>query len=183
MAAPSWLATQPPTAICRAGLDFFSDFQRPSWWNTFSWAFSRMEQVLSSSRSAWSGLSTISASWVSRSMSSIRAESYSFIWQPWVLMKTLRERDGGLRREVAMMPLPDCLSLMVMMWVWSLKMASADCSSFVAGKEPLRYPCASRRIAVDCRLLRRTPSQNPGNVLAFGARRPHVAEYQRQEIA
>src|SRR5690606_33626294 len=28
---------------------------------------------------------------------------------------------------------------------WSLKMASADCSSFAAGKEPLTYPCASRR--------------------------------------
>ncbi len=33
----------------------FSVFQRPSWWNTFSCAFSRIEQVFSSSTSASSG--------------------------------------------------------------------------------------------------------------------------------
>lgn len=31
--------------------------QRPSWWNSFSWAFSRMEQVLTSRTSASSGSS------------------------------------------------------------------------------------------------------------------------------
>ena len=55
MASPSWLATQPPTPISRAGLAAFQSFQRPSSEKTFSCAFSRTEQVLSSSRSASSG--------------------------------------------------------------------------------------------------------------------------------
>ncbi len=52
MPSPSWLATQPPTPISRCGLAFLSCFQPPSCENTFSCAFSRTEQVLSSSRSA-----------------------------------------------------------------------------------------------------------------------------------
>jgi len=85
MASPSWLATQPPTPIS-TGLSFFRCFQRPSWENTFSWAFSRIEQVLtrmtSASASSWVSSRPCSAS----STSAMRAESYSFIWQPWVLM-------------------------------------------------------------------------------------------------
>jgi hypothetical protein len=54
-AVPSWLATQPPTPITRPGLAAFQSFQRPSSENSFSCAFSRTEQVLSSSRSAASG--------------------------------------------------------------------------------------------------------------------------------
>ena len=84
MAAPSWLATQPPTPITTSGRARLKARQRPSWLNTFSAAFSRMEQVLSSSTSAAPGSSTGTAPWLSRSTSSIRDESYSFIWQPWV---------------------------------------------------------------------------------------------------
>ena len=43
-----------------------------------------MEQVFSSSTSAASGEATTVAVWLSRSTSAMRAESYSFIWQPWV---------------------------------------------------------------------------------------------------
>jgi hypothetical protein len=44
MAAPSWLATQPPTPINTFSPSFFSDFQRPirAALNTFSCAFSRI---------------------------------------------------------------------------------------------------------------------------------------------
>jgi len=45
-----------------------------------------IEQVLSSSRSASSGLSVSVNPWVCASRSIMRAESYSFIWQPMVLM-------------------------------------------------------------------------------------------------
>jgi hypothetical protein len=64
----------------------FSAFQRPSWLNTFSWAFSRIEQVLTRTTSASSGLSVSSSPSCSASTSAMRAESYSFIWHPWVLM-------------------------------------------------------------------------------------------------
>ena len=84
MASPSWLATQPPTPISRSGRVCFKRRQRPSWLNTFSAAFSRIEQVFISSTSAAAGSATTVAPWLSRSTSAIRAESYSFIWQPWV---------------------------------------------------------------------------------------------------
>ena len=84
IAAPSWLATQPPTPMTTCGLAALRARQRPSWLKTFSAAFSRMEQVLSSSTSAAAGSSTTAAPWLSRSTSAIRDESYSFIWQPWV---------------------------------------------------------------------------------------------------
>src|SRR5690554_1456799 len=86
MAWPSWLATQPPTPMISSGLFALSFFQRPSWWNTFSWAFSRMEQVFSNRISASSGVSVISTASPVLSRSAMRDESYSFIWQPWVLM-------------------------------------------------------------------------------------------------
>ncbi len=54
--SPSWLATQPPTPMLMAGFFSFSARQRPSWENTFSCAFSRMEQVFTSNRSASSGV-------------------------------------------------------------------------------------------------------------------------------
>jgi len=50
IAAPSWLATQPPTPISTPF--FFRCFTRPRSLNTFSCAFSRTEQVLKSTRSA-----------------------------------------------------------------------------------------------------------------------------------
>ena len=52
IASPSWEATQPPTPISRSGFPAFHSRQRPSSENTFSCAFSRTEQVLSSNRSA-----------------------------------------------------------------------------------------------------------------------------------
>src|SRR6185312_11870662 len=68
---------------------FLCCFQRPSWLNTFSCAFSRIEQVLiritSASDSSWVNSMPCDAF----STSAILAESYSFIWQPWVLMKSL----------------------------------------------------------------------------------------------
>ncbi|XQU69821.1 hypothetical protein OJJOAM_002552 [Cupriavidus sp. H18C1] len=82
MAAPSWLATQPPTPITRSGLAAFSAFIRPSSENTFSCAFSRTEQVLNRITSASSGLSVFSRPWLACSTSTILSESYSFIWQP-----------------------------------------------------------------------------------------------------
>ncbi len=74
--------------MIRSGLAFFSCRQPPSCENTFSCAFSRTEQVLSSSRSAWAGSSVSSYPSASRSTSTMRAESYSFIWQPKVRIKT-----------------------------------------------------------------------------------------------
>ncbi len=60
----------------------------PSLENTFSWAFSRIEQVLSRMTSASAAFSVTSRAWCSPSRSAIRDESYSFIWQPWVSMKS-----------------------------------------------------------------------------------------------
>jgi len=86
MASPSWLATQPPTPMIKSARLSFQRFQRPSWEKTFSWAFSRIEQVLSSRTSASSGVAVRDNPWVSRSRSEILSESYSFIWQPNVLI-------------------------------------------------------------------------------------------------
>ena len=86
MAVPSWLATQPPTPMISSGFFSFSGRQRPSSENTFSCAFSRIEQVLSRMTSASSGLSVSSIAWCSPRRSAMRELSYSFIWQPWVWM-------------------------------------------------------------------------------------------------
>ena len=61
---------------------------RPSSENTFSWAFSRIEQVLNRITSASSTLSVGSMPCVALSTSTILSESYSFIWQPYVLTNT-----------------------------------------------------------------------------------------------
>ncbi len=55
MPSPSWLATQPPTPITRPGLLIFSSRHWPSCEKTFSWAFSRTEQVFSRTTSACFG--------------------------------------------------------------------------------------------------------------------------------
>ena len=86
IASPSCEATQPPTPISTGLSPCLSDFQRPSWLNTFSCAFSRIEQVLTSTTSASSTLSVSSRPSAAASTSAMRAESYSFIWQPWVWM-------------------------------------------------------------------------------------------------
>ena len=78
-------------------------FQRPSWLNTFSCAFSRIEQVLIRITSASSAFVVSSRPSAAASTSAIRAESYSFIWQPWVWMNSFfapgrAVRRGGRRR-------------------------------------------------------------------------------------
>ncbi len=87
MASPSWLATQPPTPISTWGRSFLSNRHSPSRENTFSCAFSRTEQVLTRSTSASFGSSVAVSPLAAWSASAMRAESYSFIWQPKVLMK------------------------------------------------------------------------------------------------
>src|SRR5581483_5440827 len=98
MAAPSWLATQPPTAIMREGFARFSRFTRPRSAKTFSCAFSRTEQVLKTITSASSGHDAASWPSAARSTSPIFCESYSFIWQPKVRTKTLPTAASALVR-------------------------------------------------------------------------------------
>ncbi len=86
MAAPSWLATQPPTPITRSGFRRFRCFTRPRSENTFSCAFSRTEQVLNRITSASSGVSVDVKPSAALSTSAILSESYSFIWHPNVRM-------------------------------------------------------------------------------------------------
>src|SRR5690242_8183353 len=88
MAAPSWLATQPPTPMRRSRRTSFRCLTRPRSWKTFSCAFSRTEQVLNRIRSASSGRSVVSKPPAARNRSAILSESYSFIWQPKVRMKS-----------------------------------------------------------------------------------------------
>src|SRR5690348_1048516 len=94
IAAPSCEATQPPTPISTSGFACLNSFQRPSCENTFSCAFSRIEQVFTriTSASATSCVRTMPRS--AASTSSILRESYSFIWQPWVWMNNFF--DPGL---------------------------------------------------------------------------------------
>ena len=87
IASPSWLATQPPTPMMTPGRASLMSFHSPSSENTFSCAFSRTEQVFISSTSACRGSSVAVRPSESASTSPIRAESYSFIWQPKDLMK------------------------------------------------------------------------------------------------
>ena len=101
MASPSWLATQPPTPMTRSGLSFFRCCTRPRSEKTFSWAFSRTEQVLNRMTSASSGLSVSSRPWSPRSTSAILSESYSFIWQPNVRMYSLRAEAEAVAGTVA----------------------------------------------------------------------------------
>ena len=92
ISSPSWLATQPPTPISTPFC--FRCLTRPRSENTFSCAFSRTEQVLKRIRSACSGSSVGSYPSAAFMTSAILSESYSFIWQPKVLMKTLRAMAG-----------------------------------------------------------------------------------------
>jgi hypothetical protein len=87
MASPSWLATHPPTPMITSGRWDFRRRHSPRSENTFSCAFSRTEQVFISSTSASRGSSVAMSPAPALSTSAMRAESYSFIWQPKVLMK------------------------------------------------------------------------------------------------
>jgi len=70
-----------------SGRRAFSRRHSPSSENTFSCAFSRTEQVFITSTSACCGSSVEVIRAPTRNTSAMRAESYSFIWQPKVLMK------------------------------------------------------------------------------------------------
>ncbi len=61
IASPSCEATQPPTPMMTSRPLFFRPFHTPSWLNTFSCAFSRMEQVLTRMTSASSGCRSFQA--------------------------------------------------------------------------------------------------------------------------
>src|SRR5690606_10792663 len=76
--------------MMRLGLLCFRCCTRPRSEKTFSWAFSRTEQVLNRMTSASSGFGVISRPWSPRNTSTILSESYSFIWQPKVRMYSLR---------------------------------------------------------------------------------------------
>ncbi|MNT80161.1 hypothetical protein D3C72_2195890 [compost metagenome] len=72
--------------MIRLGLASFSGRMRPRSENTFSCAFSRTLQVLNRITSASSGFSVLIMPSLLPSTSTILSESYSFIWQPNVLM-------------------------------------------------------------------------------------------------
>src|SRR5689334_17459148 len=74
--------------MIKSGFFFFIGIKRPRWLNTFSCAFSRTEHVFNRMTSASSGFSVGSMPSVACSRSAMRDESYSFIWQPKVLIKT-----------------------------------------------------------------------------------------------
>src|SRR5690348_4018170 len=95
IAWPSCDATQPPTPISTSGLACLNSFQRPSCENTFSCAFSRIEQVFTRITSACDTSCVRTMPRSAASTSSILRESYSFIWQPWVWMKSFFEPDLG----------------------------------------------------------------------------------------
>src|SRR5450631_2097169 len=88
IAAPSWLATHPPTPIMRPGLSRVSSRTRPRSAKTYSCAFSRTEHVLNRMRSASAASAVCSKPSAAASTSAIFSESYSFIWHPKVRMKT-----------------------------------------------------------------------------------------------
>ena len=92
MLSPSCVATQPPTPITKFGFFSFSGINRPRWLKTLSSAFSRTEQVLSKITSASSGVNVSIMPSVAFSRSAMRDESYSFIWQPKVLINTFLGR-------------------------------------------------------------------------------------------
>src|SRR3990172_3709159 len=89
MAPPSWLATQPPTAIMSSGWARLRCLMRPRSATPFPCAFSRTEQVLKTMTSASSALAAGASPSALASTAEIFSESYSFIWQPKGRMKSL----------------------------------------------------------------------------------------------
>ncbi len=71
----------PITPMMRSGRARLRCLSKPSWENTLSSHFSRMEHVFSRIRSASSGRS-VSSYRCPLSNPATRSESYSFIWQP-----------------------------------------------------------------------------------------------------
>ena len=87
---------QPITPMTRSGRAFLRPFSAPSCEKTLSSAFSRIEQVLSRITSASSGLSQ-SSYWSALRSPATRSESYSFIWQPYVIRWSLGMKSPHLR--------------------------------------------------------------------------------------
>ena len=83
----SWLATQPPTPMTTCGRAALMARHSPSREYTLSSAFSRTEQVFMMRTSASAAVSVGTMPALLCRTSAMRAESYSFIWQPNVLMK------------------------------------------------------------------------------------------------
>src|SRR5207253_1480694 len=87
--APCWsCAMHPMTPMISSGLRSLSFRSSPSFEKTLSSAFSRIAQVLTRIRSA-SSSSWVSSQRFSRSKPATRSESYSFIWQPYVIRWSL----------------------------------------------------------------------------------------------
>src|SRR3989442_11730892 len=84
---------QPMTPMTRSGRCALSNRSSPSFEKTFSSAFSRIAQVLTRIRSA-SASSAVSSQLRSRSSPATRSESYSFIWQPYVIRWSLAMRSS-----------------------------------------------------------------------------------------
>ena len=81
-------AMHPITPMISSGLRVLSRRNSPSLEKTLSSAFSRIAQVLTRIRSA-SVSSEVSSQRFSRSKPATRSESYSFIWQPYVIRWSL----------------------------------------------------------------------------------------------
>ena len=75
-----------PTPISKLGFVFFNSLRRPRSEKTLSSAFSRIEHVFRRTTSASSGELVISMPSSACKRSAILPESYSFIWQPKVLI-------------------------------------------------------------------------------------------------
>src|SRR5215207_5935438 len=85
MRSRSFCARQPPTAIWRSGRRSLRLFSRPRWPYSLLSAFSRTQQVLSTTTSA-SSTSSVCSMPSAASNPAIRSESCSFIWHPNVRM-------------------------------------------------------------------------------------------------
>jgi hypothetical protein len=85
MAAPSWLATQPPTPMMRSGLRVLQRLPAAELVKDLLLRFfadrAGVEEDDVGLRLVVRGHQAVALA----SRSSMRAESYSFIWQPWVL--------------------------------------------------------------------------------------------------
>ena len=81
----------PMTPMISSGRSTLSGASSPSLEKTFSSAFSRIAQVLTRIRSA-AAASSVSSYCRSRSSPATRSESYSFIWQPYVIRWSLAIR-------------------------------------------------------------------------------------------
>src|SRR5262245_43931406 len=97
MRSRSFWARQPPTTICMSGRRCLSALSWPRLPYSLLSAFSRMQQVLSTTTSAASTDAARSSPSAS-SRPAMRSESCSFIWHPKVRTKYVRVTTGKVRR-------------------------------------------------------------------------------------